>query len=232
MEFKDWFYQIFSEWRGNSRRSLAGFATHLGISQAIASNWVNDHRANPEGYQVITAIAHKYPEIYHVLYLPLAYGEEVQQFAEAWPSLKNDDRLEILRIANTGNPRQEVIQDTTVFSDWIYKKFYEWRGRSRSNKYVAQFAEYIGIPKATTSHWVNGTRVNTSDYRTIVTLAHRYPEIYRVLGLPLPYRDEVQQIADVWNRLENEKRNQILAITGILSAVPAGEPRDNSILQK
>jgi transcriptional regulator with XRE-family HTH domain len=232
MEFKDWFYQIFSEWRGRSRRSLAGFAAHLGISQAIASNWVNDHRAGPEGYQVITAIAHEYPEIYRVLGLPLAYGEEFQQIAEAWPGLNIDDRLEILRISNAENPRQERNPNVAVFGDWIYQKFYEWRGQSRSNKYASQFAGYIGIPKATTSHWINGTRANTADYRTIVILAHRYPEIYTVMGLPLPYCDEVQQIAEAWSGLANEKRSRILAITGISSTMPAGEPSEISILQK
>jgi transcriptional regulator with XRE-family HTH domain len=67
MEFKDWFYQKYTEWRGRSRGSLAGFAAHLGLSQAIVSNWVNGHRAGPEGYQVITAIAREYPEVYSVL---------------------------------------------------------------------------------------------------------------------------------------------------------------------
>jgi len=210
MEFKDWFYQKYVEWRGRSRGSLAGFAAHLGVSQAIVSNWANGHRAGPEGYQVITTIARKYPEVYGVLGLPMPYGNEVQQIAEAWPGLTSDDRLEILRITNAGQPRQENNQNVVVFGDWIYQKFYEWRGQSRSNKYVSQFAEYIGVPQATTSHWINGTRANTTDYRTIVTLAHRYPEIYRVLGLPLPYCDEVQQIADTWPGLADNERSQIL----------------------
>ena len=212
MEFKDWFYQKYTEWRGHSRRSLAGFAAHLGISQAIASNWVNGHRAGPEGYQVITAIARKYPEVYGVLVLPLPYGNEVQQIAEAWPGLMSDDRLEILRIANAGKPCQEYNQDAVVFGDWIYQKFYEWRGQSRSNKYVSQFAEYLGIPEATTSHWINGSRAITTDYRSIVTLARKYPEIYRVLGLPLPYCNEVQQIADAWPGLVDNERSKILEL--------------------
>jgi DNA-binding transcriptional regulator YiaG len=212
MEFKDWFYQKYTEWRGRSRRSWAGFAAYLGISQAIVSNWANDHRASPEGYQVIIAIAHQYPEIYRVLGLPVPYGDEVQQIAEAWPGLTNDVCLEILRIAKAGKPQRENNQDVVVFGDWIYQKFYEWRGQSRSNKHVSQFAEYIGIPQATTSHWINGTRANTTDYRTIVTLARKYPEIYRGLGLPLPYCNEVQQIADTWSGLADNERSKILEL--------------------
>jgi hypothetical protein len=74
MEFKDWFFQKYVEWRGRSRRSLAGFAAHLGVSQAIASNSANGHRAGPEGYPVITAIPRKYPEVYGVLGLPMPYA--------------------------------------------------------------------------------------------------------------------------------------------------------------
>ncbi len=210
MEFKDWFYQKYVEWRGRSRGSLAGFAAHLGVSQAIVSNWANGHRVGPEGYQVITTIARKYPEVYGVLGLPMPYGNEVQQIAEAWSGLTNDVCLDILRITNAGQPRQENNQNAVVFGDWIYQKFYEWRGQSRSNKHVSQFAEYLGVPQATTSHWINGTRANTTDYRTIVTLAHRYPEIYRVLGLLLPYCDDVQQIADAWPGLADNERSKIL----------------------
>jgi hypothetical protein len=147
-------------------------------------------------------------------------GDEVQQIAEAWSGLTSADRLEILRIANTGKPRQADNHAVVGFGDWIYQKFYEWRGQSRANKYVSQFAEYLGLPQATTSHWINGTRANTTDYRTLVTLAHRYPEIYRALGLPLPYGDEVQQIAEAWIGLADEKRRQILTISGNSSAVP------------
>jgi transcriptional regulator with XRE-family HTH domain len=211
MEFKDWFYQKYSEWRGRSRRSLAEFAQHLGVSQAIASNWVNGQRSSPESYHVITTLAYEYPEIYSVLALPAPYGDDVQRLAEAWLMLSSDDRLEILRIANAGNPRQENNLDAVTFGDWIYKKFYEWRGQSRTNKHISQFAGYIGVSQATTSHWINGTRTNTTDYRTIVALSRKYPEIYRDLGLPLPYCTEIQQVAESWLGLPGDKKAQICA---------------------
>jgi transcriptional regulator with XRE-family HTH domain len=217
MEFKDWFYQKYSEWRGRSRRSLAVFAQYLGVSQAIASNWANGHRVNPENYHIITALAHKYPEIYSILSLPAPYGDDMQQLAEAWLMLTSDERLEILRIANAGKPRQENPHDAIPFGNWIYQKFYEWRGQSRSNKHVSQFARHIGVSQATTSHWINGTRANTTDYRAIAALSRKYPEIYRDLGLPFPYCNEIQQVAETWLGLPDENKTQILAFLSNLS---------------
>jgi transcriptional regulator with XRE-family HTH domain len=217
MEFKDWFYQKYTEWRGRSHRSLAEFAQHLGLSQAIASNWVNGQRSHPESYHVITALAYKYPEIYSVLDLPAPYGDDVQQLAEAWLTLTSDDHLKILRIANAGKLRQENNLDPIAFGDWIFKKFYEWRGQSRLNRHISQFARHIGVSQVTASHWINGTRANITDYRAIVALSRTYPEIYRDLGLPLPYCSEIQQVAETWLELQGENQAQICAFLSNLS---------------
>jgi DNA-binding transcriptional regulator YdaS (Cro superfamily) len=210
MEFKEWLYQNYSSWRGHSRKSVSGFASHLGISQFTVSRWMNGARTHPTDYKVIVALAHRYLEAYSVLDLPLPYGGDVQQLAEAWNDLLETEQQEILGLANAGS-RQEKSQPAAVFSDWIYQKFYEWRGQSRSNKYVSQFAEYLDLPNPTVTQWVNSTRANPTDYRVIVALARQYPEIYLELGLPLPYCDEIQQVAEAWAGLPDEKRSQILA---------------------
>jgi len=202
---------------------------HLAGNRLELGQWPS---GGPEGYLVVTAIARKYPEGYRILGLPLPYGDEVQQLAEAWSGLSSEERLEILRTAYVAKTGQGDNQEVAVFGDWIYQKFYEWRGQSRSNKYVSQFAEYLGLPQATISHWINGTRAKTTDYRTIVTLARRYPEIYRALGLPLPYGDEVQQIAEAWIGLADEKRSRILNISGSSSAAPMGKIPADIIFQK
>jgi DNA-binding transcriptional regulator YdaS (Cro superfamily) len=209
MEFADWMFHKYSSWRGGSRKSVSAFARHLGVSQFTVARWMNGTRASPDDYKVVVALAHRYPDAYRILGLPLPYGDEVQQLAEAWNDLGADEQIEVLDIAGSG-PRPIKSQDTAVFGDWIYQKFYEWRGQSRSNKYVAQFSGYLGLPNPTVTQWVNGTRAKPTGYRIIVTLASKYPEIYADLGLPMPYCDEIQQLAEAWAGLADEKCSQIL----------------------
>jgi predicted DNA-binding transcriptional regulator AlpA len=99
MEFSDWIYEQYYEWRGSSRSSINQYASYLGVSQSAIWNWIHHSRQAPSGYNVIAAIAHRYPEIYKILELPLPYSEEIQQIAEAWADLTESDRARILDIA-------------------------------------------------------------------------------------------------------------------------------------
>ena len=80
-----------------------------------------------------------------------------------------------------------------------------------SSLYAGWVMPLAGVPNPTVTQWVNGTRAKPSGYRIIVTLASKYPEIYSDLGLPLPYCDEIQLLAEAWAGLADEKRSQILA---------------------
>jgi len=99
MEFSDWIYEQYFKWRGTSRKSLSQYADYLGISHQTLSAWFNRTRLTPSNYAVIVAIAHKHPEIYRKLDLPLPYSEEIQQIAEAWDDLTESDKARILKIA-------------------------------------------------------------------------------------------------------------------------------------
>jgi len=96
------------------------------------------------------------------------------------------------------------------FSDWIYNQYFKWRGDSR--KTLTQYANFLGIPQPTLSAWFNRTRLMPSDYRVIVSIAHKHPDVYRALELPLPYSSEIQQIAEAWSHLAESDKARILEI--------------------
>ena len=96
------------------------------------------------------------------------------------------------------------------FSDWLYNQYFKWRGDSR--KSINQYASYLGISQPTLSAWFNRTRLTPSNYTLIVAIAHKHPEIYRILGLPLPYSEEIQQVAEIWDYLAESDKDRILEI--------------------
>ena len=72
------------------------------------------------------------------------------------------------------------------FSEWITKKYVEWRGeavgRSRS---VSEFADFIGVKQQAMSSWMYG--IVPKDYENIIKLAAKLgDEVYDVLNVPHP----------------------------------------------
>lgn len=69
------------------------------------------------------------------------------------------------------------------FSEWLWKRFYEWRGNSLKN--VSDFADYLGIRQQSVSDWLNGKYLPKGS-KHITRMAAVYPDVYEVLGIPQP----------------------------------------------
>ena len=68
VEFRDWLWGKFEEWRRGTTKGPAAFARYLGIKQQQVSAWLNgDYRPNLDG---IAKLAERYPDIYEVLGVP------------------------------------------------------------------------------------------------------------------------------------------------------------------
>lgn len=82
--FQAWIQNKFAEWRGARRESLANYATYLGISPQVMSNWWNGtlkERPNPRSYNILIE---KYGfEVYDALGLERPSDS---QFFEGLPS--------------------------------------------------------------------------------------------------------------------------------------------------
>ena len=70
------------------------------------------------------------------------------------------------------------------FSEWINKKYAEWRGESRNS--VVNFAEYVGVSQQVMSFWLNGRNKKPPSPQSIAKLADKFPDVYEVVGLPQP----------------------------------------------
>lgn len=75
------------------------------------------------------------------------------------------------------------------FSEWITKKYIEWRGDSVGHdRSITDFAKSVGVSQSLMSHWMNGDRAPSS-HKTISKLGAIYPEVYEVLGIDRPQVD-------------------------------------------
>ena len=81
-----------------------------------------------------------------------------------------------------------AIMKSMDFSDWITRKYIEWRGDAIGNtRTITEFAEWIGVSQQLMSGWMKrGGRVPRHQ-QTISKLAGRFgEEVYDVLGLERP----------------------------------------------
>ena len=69
VDFKDWFWEKFDDWRGKTTNGPTAFARYLGIPQQHVSAWLQG-KYKPKSAQHIAKVAEKYPEIYDVLGVP------------------------------------------------------------------------------------------------------------------------------------------------------------------
>ena len=70
------------------------------------------------------------------------------------------------------------------FTEWINRKFVEWRGDSRQG--VTDFANYLEINQPLVSKWLNGRSRKGPDTSSVAKLADKFPDVYEVVGLPQP----------------------------------------------
>jgi len=73
-----------------------------------------------------------------------------------------------------------------LFSEWISKKYTEWRGDAIGNdRSVTQFALMLGVAQPALTAWMNGEYIPKSQ-KNINKIAAHYPEVYDVLGISKP----------------------------------------------
>ena len=64
------------------------------------------------------------------------------------------------------------------FKDWLWEKFYEWRGKTTLG--VTDFSAYLDIKQPTITAWMKG-EYNPRG-KNLVKLGEKYPDVYEVLG--------------------------------------------------
>jgi transcriptional regulator with XRE-family HTH domain len=75
------------------------------------------------------------------------------------------------------------------WSEWINRKYIEFRGDSR--KTISDYAEYLGVSQPLLSQWMGPKPKKPTSQVSISKLAAKYGvEVYEVLGLPVP-ADEI-----------------------------------------
>lgn len=72
----------------------------------------------------------------------------------------------------------------TIFKDWIWAKFEEWR-KGTTNGPTA-FARFLEIDKQqSVSDWLNG-KYKPKSQEHITKIAKKYPDVYEILDIPEP----------------------------------------------
>jgi len=77
-----------------------------------------------------------------------------------------------------------------IFSDWIQKKYVEWRGDAIGNdRSITEFAAMLGVPQSLMSQWMKKGGKTPRHHKYITALAKLGSDVYDVLGLPRPSFD-------------------------------------------
>jgi hypothetical protein len=85
------------------------------------------------------------------------------------------------------------IIEVVEFSEWITKKYIEWRGdKFGSGTSVAKFAELFGAPQQVVSDWMKPNGKVPRSQKYINALVETYgDEVYEILGLHPPSRHDL-----------------------------------------
>jgi hypothetical protein len=73
------------------------------------------------------------------------------------------------------------------FSEWITKKYIQWRGDAIRGHAISNFAAYIGVPQSVLSSWMQPNGKQPTSRKSINRLVNCFgEEVYEILGLPTP----------------------------------------------
>jgi len=96
------------------------------------------------------------------------------------------------------------------FSNWITKKYIEWRGESRGT--VSEYAKYLGISQPVVSSWMQRGGKKPRSAKSINALVVRYGiEVYDILGIERPPQTSIDQVPE-------PLRTRLLAATEAVQA--------------
>lgn len=91
VDFKDWFWDKFNEWRGKTTNGPVAFARYLDIKPQYVSSWLSG-KYRPRKLEHIAVLAEHYPDVYDVL------GMEPPNNQAAFESLPPDLRAAYLEV--------------------------------------------------------------------------------------------------------------------------------------
>ncbi|KAF0106086.1 MAG: hypothetical protein FD147_2598, partial [Chloroflexi bacterium] len=79
------------------------------------------------------------------------------------------------------------------FSDWITKKYIEWRGDAiGQERSITKFAEMLKVPQSLMTQWLKkGGKVPTSQKYISLLVKEYGVEAYDILGIPRPTEEDV-----------------------------------------
>jgi transcriptional regulator with XRE-family HTH domain len=121
--------------------------------------------------------------------------------------------------------------DFMDWTDWINRKYVEWRGQSRGT--IQEFAQYIGVSQALMSLWMKRGGSKPNSPANISKLVAIYGvEVYEVLGLPVPAEEiPLDQLPE---DLQADLRGFLYEVPAALDAagVDAGSETGKNILKE
>ena len=75
--------------------------------------------------------------------------------------------------------------DRTKFSEYIKKKFFEWRGKTEKN--WSDFALYVNVSQQTMNSWKQGNLKKVPDHENLDKLVRIFgEEVYHAVNIPRP----------------------------------------------
>jgi transcriptional regulator with XRE-family HTH domain len=108
--------------------------------------------------------------------------------------------------------KMRIIEFVT-FKEWIWEKFYEWRGKTTRG--VSEYAKYLEVKQPTVSAWMKGEYGPRGE--NLKKLAEKYPDVYDALGLPVPGNGDGQDVPGLgdWIKMymeaDKDTRKEMLA---------------------
>src|SRR5574340_251909 len=106
------------------------------------------------------------------------------------------------------------VDDTTKkFLEWIQQEYRDWNYNRPGHKGgFRAFSAYLGISYQTVQNWINSDIKEVPEVKTISKIALKYPEIYEVLGMPIPKNqssdeptsDDIKQAEEMADEITRE----------------------------
>lgn len=90
------------------------------------------------------------------------------------------------------------IMNEMEFSEWITKKYIEWRGEAfGQERSITKFADLLGVKRSLLTQWMQtGGKVPSSHLSINALVAHYGPEVYDILGLERPPETPFDQLPE------------------------------------
>ena len=103
-----------------------------------------------------------------------------------------------------------MIVTTVSVPEFLLQRFLSWQSDQGRKRTLSEFAEYLGVSRATLEKWMNGTR-NPSVANIKLIAECLGLEIYDVMGVPRPDPD-LREIESSWAQLSPAARQRLRSL--------------------